>query len=384
MVVLIRTIAYLLSGFFPRSKNILIFGAWFGERFSDNPKYLLNEFLNSNKYKDHRFVWIGNVSIFPDYYDERVSFVRRNSLQSIWYQLRAKSAFVSHGFQDVGSLNLLKGAQTFQLWHGFPVKHIGADDPGNSQEGQHVYEHYQYFLANSKVMAQRVCTAFKNYGVTENNMIIAPQPREDYLRDNANNTELKSRIKNQLGIKDSTTVIAYFPTFRDNTEQVFSFVENDNEMLKKTLRDNQMTILERQHYARDNHHTNDFDQPVNTPFINLPENIEVQDVLLISDYLISDYSSIYIDFLQLNKPIIHFLYDGDNYLKYDRGLYSNVPEYEFGGPIAYSVNDLVKLLQLPQNQFQSQNRALSDRLALASQPTLIQILESKDGKVRDV
>ena len=197
-------------------------------------------------------------------------------------------------------------------------------------------------------------------------------------------SELKSRIKNQLGIKDSTTVIAYFPTFRDNTEQVFSFVENDNEMLKKTLRDNQMTILERQHYARDNHHTNDFDQPVNTPFINLPENIEVQDVLLISDYLISDYSSIYIDFLQLNKPIIHFLYDGDNYLKYDRGLYSNVPEYEFGGPIAYSVDDLVKLLQLPQNQFQSQNRALSDRLALASQPTLIQILESKDGKVRDV
>jgi CDP-glycerol glycerophosphotransferase len=380
VVVLIRTIAYLLSGFFPRSKNIFVFGAWFGARFSDNPKYLLNEFLSSDEYKGYRFVWIGNVDVFPTNYDERVCFVRRNSLRSMWYQLRANSAFFSHGFQDVGSLNLLRGARTFQLWHGFPVKHIGADDPGNSNEGQHVYERYQYFLANSEVMARRICTAFKNYGAAHKSMIIAPQPREDYLRYNANNTKLKNKIKQQLGIESSTTVISYFPTFRDNTEQVFSFIENDNERLKKTLQDNQMVILERQHFARDNDDIRDIEQPMNTPFINLPESIEVQDVLLISDYLISDYSSIYIDFLHLNKPIIHFLYDGDNYLKHDRGLYCDDPRSEFGGPIANSVDDLIKLLQVPKKQFQSQNLALSNRLALASQPTLIQILESEDGK----
>ncbi|WP_163621650.1 CDP-glycerol glycerophosphotransferase family protein [Lactiplantibacillus plantarum] len=376
-MVIIRTILYFFSSFFPRSPRILVFGAWFGKRFSDNPRYLLDEMLKSEHFRNNQFIWIGNRDTFPTNYDVRVQFVVRNSWKSFWYQLRAYKAFVSHGFQDLGSVSLLKGAITYQLWHGFPVKHIGADDPGNANEGQHTYEHYQFFLANSKIMADRIYTAFKNYGATRNNTIVAPQPRDDYLQHNVNNANLKNKIRQKLGVSRTAIIISYLPTFRDNSEQVFYFTENSSPRLRAYLRANHMVILERQHFARNNQLTAVTNKQDSDLFINLTEQVEVQDVLLVTDYLISDYSSVYVDFLHLKKPIIHFLYDGDNYFKNDRGLYVADPKTEFGGPIAYSLDDLITLLKEPPEKLHQFGERLSTKLSLASSPTLITILESK-------
>ncbi|WP_270217377.1 CDP-glycerol glycerophosphotransferase family protein [Pediococcus pentosaceus] len=375
-MIVLKTLLYMVSGFSFRNKNIFIFGAWFGKRYSDNSKFLADQIINSKKFQNKKIIWIGNESTWPLDGVNSIKFVKRNSIKSIWYQLRAGYAFVSHGYQDLGTVSLLKGAIVYQLWHGFPIKCIGADDPGNPNEGSLKYENYRFFLANSPVMAKRVKSAFKNYGANSENILIAKQPREDYLILNKDNVNLKKEIRRKLGIKNDQIVITYLPTFRDNSEKTFSFVKDSKREVYEYLEEKNAIILERQHFVRDMH-SNTKGSSNGNRFVDLNEGIEVQDVLLITDYLITDYSSVYVDFIHLGKPIIHFLYDGDDYQKNDRGLYSNDPRKEFAGPIAYSQKELIPLLELSKDEFGKKRCDAVKNLCLNTSTSLIDLIENK-------
>lgn len=339
---------YKISGLSFRSKNVFIFGAWFGKRFSDNPKYLLMQMLRSDEFKRKKFVWIGNDSLAKMINNKRVVFIRRNSLKSIFYQLRAGKVFFTHGYQDFGDYSFLKGAICFQLWHGFPIKKIGADNSNTPNEGKRRYENYQYFLASSPVMARRMSTAFSYYGAQKENVLIASMPRVDYLRENSNNYELKAVIKKKLGIDSEKFVITYLPTFRDKSRQVFSFQKVNNQEVSHMLEEKNAVLLERQHFVR---RSSNNGQRVGN-YLNLDETVDTQDILLITDLLISDYSSVYVDFIAVNKPIIHFLYDNDDYLKNDRGTYAIDPRREFAGPVAYTIPELLSIIGNKNNFFE--------------------------------
>ena len=79
---------------------------------------------------------------------------------------------------------------------------------------------------------------------------------------------------------------------------------------------------------------------VNQKYVDCSDFKNEQELLLISDILISDYSSIMIEFALLNKPIIFFTYDYDTYMSKDRGFYfdfkKNVP-----GPVVYTTDELI-------------------------------------------
>lgn len=369
----VRNILYLLSGWFPRSDEVIVFGAWFGKRYSDNPRYLLEEILESDRFSKKRIYWIGNSNVKPLITDSRVTFVRRNSFKSYWCQLKTKKVFVSHGFQDIGSISCLKGAMVFQLWHGFPIKHIGADDPSNPTEGANLFEQYQYFLADSDVMANRIKTAFKNYGASDNNIIVGTQPRVDYLQENKDNSSLKRLIRKQLNISENAVVYTYLPTFRDNSTKVYSFLKDSGRDFEEWLGNNNSVLLERQHFVRNVNYERQSELKKRR-FIDLSEAVEVQDVLLITDCLITDYSSVYIDFLTLNRPIIHFLYDGDKYIKNDRGVYAKDITSEFAGPVANNIMELIGCMNMPTRSFVSKNETLKQSLGIGNETHLIDII----------
>ncbi|MBU7465876.1 CDP-glycerol glycerophosphotransferase family protein [Lactiplantibacillus pentosus] len=335
-------ILYFVSGFSIRNPKLIIFGAWFGRRYSDNPRYLLEEIIANQKYDSYRLVWIGNKNICSEITNPRVKFIKRGSLLSLWAQLRSGTSFFSHGFEDFGHFNLLRNSTTMQLWHGFPIKHIGADDPGNGKEGIHYFQSYTYFLADSLTMKERMMSGFRYYGANEKNVLITPQPRVDFLAKHQHDEILVDQLKKKLGLDAKSLIVTYLPTFRDNTQRTFSFFKNTTNDFKQFLKEQNIIILERQHFARMGAESQN--TIVGEVCKDIPESLDVQSLQLISDILITDYSSVYVDFLTLNRPIIHFLYDYDEYLKHDRGIYSANFENEIAGPVAYDENDLKLLL----------------------------------------
>lgn len=340
-----RNIVYYLSGFVKKNDKIIIFGSWFGNKVGDNPKYML-DYL-SEKETGKIYYWIGTEETFDDfkkeYNDKNVLFLRRNTIKSFFICLRAKYIFVAQSYLDVCVFNTFRKATMVQLWHGFPIKKLGDDiSDSNKYKGKTNYycERYDYFISMSHEMSERVESAFSNWGISKENIIKSGQPRNDILVKERENIVLKNSIKKMLGIPEGAYVISYLPTFRDNSKKINS-ISNFSDSFYREMKKRNVYFIEKQHYVRAEEGILNKSSKENV--VNPEQSIDTQKILLVTDLLISDYSSVYIDFLLLDRPLIHYLYDKSDYEKTDRGLYRPFAE-EVCGPVVYESSELEKLL----------------------------------------
>lgn len=330
----IKTIIYYISKFSKRDSNRIVFGSWFGERLSDNSFSIYKEYIRSNKNK--KLIWIGNKHLKEEFIsqfgnEKNVIFLKRNSLRAYFEILRSSLFFVNHGYSDIGTFNLTNGGKVVQLWHGYPIKRIVADSIISEEKEKYIFDQYDFFICSSSEEKKRFLSAFRNKGISEEKTVLVGKPRNDELFIDSK----KETIRKKLDIQNCWKIVTYIPTFR-NDGSFFSFANLD-EVLKQFLRDNKIIILEKQHFATKN--VSEFFNTDDT--VRIIQDIEVQDLLTISDLLITDFSSVFADFCLLDKPIIHFLFDGKKYLKNDRGLYESLG-LDFCGPIVSSPEELIK------------------------------------------
>ena len=79
-------------------------------------------------------------------------------------------------------------------------------------------------------------------------------------------------------------------------------------------------------------------------YIDCSDYKNEQELMLLADILITDYSSIMIEFGLLNKPIVFFAYDLDNYLSNERGFYLNYKN-DLPGPIVHTTEELIECIE---------------------------------------
>lgn len=350
-------VLFFLSGFIPRNRKKVLFGAWQGKRFSDNPKYLLLYLARTRT--DLKFIWIGEEAVrstIPS--GLPVRFVRRGSWAAVWEQLTAGSCFVTHGFGDLGSFNLMRGAKRVYLGHGLAIKHMGSRDTKLRSRflsrlrrlQRNVYA-YDYYIASSEAHREKLLVENATCNISDDQILNCGQPRIDFLLENRGNREVdlvRKRLLSNLKCKEPKLLITYLPTFRDKGDKVFSFAELEpanRERLEALLVKCDAVVLEKSHFA-------DIlragqDQVVKSDRVLLlggALGIDTQELLLATDVLITDYSGCYVDFLVLDRPIVHFAYDREYYENTDRGLYFNLDEVG-GGPIVYNYEDLCQKLE---------------------------------------
>ncbi|SHK18247.1 CDP-glycerol glycerophosphotransferase family protein [Tepidibacter formicigenes] len=171
-------------------------------------------------------------------------------------------------------------------------------------------------------------------------------PRNDYLLQNKNNINLIHEISSKLGInRMSKKVFFYAPTHRETKE-------NNEEMLKRILEefeglDNKLglsnsILIFRPHYFSKGIKKH-IDKFKNIYYAGYDEYPDTRDLMIFSDILITDYSSIFVDYLLLNKPIIFYTFDLPIYQEM-RGLvidYNN--NIQTPGPKIRSLQDIVKI-----------------------------------------
>ena len=117
---------YLVSNLIPRSSKIWVFGAWFGNNYSDNPSYIYEYIINKKLPIDA--IWLTNCNIIIN--DLRAKGFRvyhKFSIYGLWYGSRAGVTFINCGYDDVNKY-CISGSLIVQLWHGIPLKKIKNDD----------------------------------------------------------------------------------------------------------------------------------------------------------------------------------------------------------------------------------------------------------------
>ncbi|MCH6267007.1 CDP-glycerol glycerophosphotransferase family protein [Neobacillus citreus] len=357
---ILDNILFFLSGLVPRKKNRIIFGSWFGKKYSDNSKYLFEYIMD--KYPEYELVWCGDIKL-KEYINVKfnIKFVEYGTLLSIYYSLTSKYAFVTQNYKDIVQHNLFKGAKLVQLWHGVPLKKICSDMRPEEKRSKitkfknnlskKTYENYTYFISSSSENTEKVMSAFRDNNSKTIKIIQHGQPRNDFIVTNKNNIDLKNRIREKYnekyGIPLNKKLIVYMPTFRDNQTEVFSFLLEQNvkvEKLNEVLLQNNTVLLEKSHFVDQSIRKINNNVDTKTIFnIGKYDDIDTQELLLITDILITDYSSCYFDFVLLDRPIIHYVYDYKYYKDMDRGFYYDIQEV-CGGVIVEDFDSLISHL----------------------------------------
>jgi CDP-glycerol glycerophosphotransferase (TagB/SpsB family) len=347
----ISALLYFLSGFFRRNPRKIVLGAWMGKKFADNPKFLLL-YLAEQRYTLD-LVWIADQivrSSIPA--DLPVRFVLHGSWAARWERLTAGACFVTHGFSDVGRFNLMRGARKVYLGHGLAIKHMGSKDTRLGNQMFDAFRRlircsyaYDYYIASAPLHRAKLLVENATCNIKPEQIIDCGQPRIDFLLKHSNSTcvSLRSRFLAEHRIPAVRRVITYLPTFRDKGTPAFSFTNVDPEQLLRLhslLIELDAVILEKSHFAGQLRSSKNAEMNSNRVYsLSGSANIDTQELLMSSDLLITDYSGCYVDFLALNRPVIHFAYDRYQYETRDRGLYFNLNDVA-GGPIVADFESL--------------------------------------------
>lgn len=309
---------YFISGFIPRNKNIWVFGS-FGV-FNDNSRYLY-QYVVDNPQLGIRAIWISDKAqsvIEANHYGEAYN---KNSFKGFYYSLFAKVYIFSAYVSDINFFTS-RDAITVNLWHGIPLKKIEFDITTKPlvdffSGATFLYKFafpqnqvkYDFVLTPSQYVADY---SFKSaFRVTDENIIIAEYPRVSYLKICKPLDEYQQYSK----------VFLYVPTWRDDGRNFLKQAQFDFEQLNALMKEHNAIFLMKFHSAT----KIDVDLSLYGNLQLLPNNIDPISLMKTADCLITDYSSIYLDYLVLDRPIIHFCFDLDDYVK-NRELYFDYNE----------------------------------------------------------
>ncbi len=329
----LQLVLYLLSGLMRRDRKLWVFGAWHGERFSDNAAALLRFSVNHHE-GEVRCVWVASrYSVVRRVRQHGLPAHHRWSPKGIGACLRGGVYVFVSTTRDINHW-LSKGARLVLLRHGVGIKRIGKAhrNPSHPLYRLHHSPFWQRWIwrailhwhtvpmdlviATSKLHAEQ---ALEYFHVSQKDVVITGFPRNDRLL--AADTE--DRAERQLPPEDAQLadwlaaakaaarpVVFYMPTFRDagNAPINFTWAELD-----ARLDELGAEMLVRPHSSD----RSNFVRPlIERRFAHLrlhhPQS-DPHDVLSHMTALVTDYSSVAYDYMLLRRPIVFYTCDRDLY-----------------------------------------------------------------------
>lgn len=303
--------------FIKKDSRLIIFSSYGGRKYDDSPKCIYEQMIRDSRFDSFHITW---AFMNPEKYEiPRGNKVKADTLAYFTLLLKAK-CWITNTTMERGLNISNKGVYYFNAWHGTPIKHMGGDiEKSNLTFNTKNTEcPYDVFCAQSQYDADIYGRGFK---IPSDIIKIIGYPRNDELANNTGNVRIE-KIKGKLGIPDNKKVILYAPTFREYTKD-----DNMNCIIAppvhfdkwKDYLGNDYVLLFRAHYEVVkvmNVVSDDFVKDVSSyPYLN--------ELMIVSDILISDYSSIFFDYSIMGKPMLCFSYDFDEYQE-KRGMYFDI------------------------------------------------------------
>ena len=306
----------ILSEIVPKT-NLIVFTGQSGLHFAHNTKSVFEYFLK--KENDYKVVWLTNHPVAHN----KISTLHGKgsvfyifSIKGFISLLRAKAICLSHGFGDISNISLSSKTKIIQLWHGIPLKKIGVLDKSFDDSDKKKYaadsRRYDMVISCSQIEKKNLAKCFS---IDPSRIKITGLPRNDTLF-----KDQDFHLKKKYSFLDSK-IILHAPTFRDNGQGVnfFPFEDINVDAINQFLIDQDAYLLLRGHINE----VGDKGILHNNRIISANQDKfeDVMELLKFVDVLITDYSSIYIDFLLLNRPVVFLPYDINEYELYRGFLY---------------------------------------------------------------
>ena len=351
---IIKRTRYNINGLNKKTDSkIVLFSCFNGKSYTCSPKAIYEYMLSDDKYKDYQFIWFFKPEEVKKYdflnKNRNTKVVSKNSKDYEKYLHIGKYWFFNFKIADY--IKPKKDQVFTQCWHGTPLKRLGFDlthydnQLNTVKEMKKRYkvetEKFSYFISPSAYASGVFRSAWNLKEFGKNDIIIEKgYPRNDFLFKYTENdvSDIKKRILGE-DIKNKK-IILYAPTYRANQhESGVGYVykeEVDFEKMRKKLGD-EFIILFRPHYFV----ASVFNFEKYKGFVyNASDVDDINDLYVISDMLITDYSSVFFDYANLKRPLIFYMYDLDYYRDESNGFYFDVEE-NLPGKIVKTDDDLI-------------------------------------------
>ncbi len=314
------------------------------DKFQGNLRYIYNELNRRNDDLEY------NIISRDEYSLSGVNSVS-GALRKIFVLLRlflvksyrlavSRYIFLNDNFLPMAYMNLNHEADVVQVWHGpGAFKKFGLSsvtDPDLIDLEKRISEKLDYVVVSSKKVAPFYEEAF---GVNEEKVLPLGIPRTDYYFRENDVEKLRKKFEDLYPESKDKKIVLYAPTFRENSAYNKDILENfDIDLFNQELGD-QYVLAVRLHPRMKS-----VDIPGDYDIIDVTGYKDEKELLLLVDILITDYSSIMVEYAILNKPIIFYPYDYKYYSHIERGFYFDYRKM-VPGPVTCRIEELIEIIK---------------------------------------
>ena len=320
--------------------NQIIFCSFKGDYYSDSPKYIY-EYLYENYNDEYDFVWVLN--------DKKVKIpgnpkrVTRFSLE--YFKEVARSKYWVINGRQFAPLAKRDEQVIVSTWHGTPLKKLGLDignvytmNPFIKHSYVNISKQWDYLISPNRYTTDILKSCF-GY---QKEIFESGYPRNDILY-NADEEKV-NQIKSSLNIPNDKKIILYAPTWRDDefidAGMIKFQLKLELDKLKDAFNDEYIILIRTHYFIADK-----LDLTGAEDFaIDVSKYNDIAELYLISDILITDYSSVFFDFANLKRPILYYTYDLEKYENVLRGFYIDIHE-DVPGPLLKTTDEVIDAIR---------------------------------------
>ncbi len=322
----------------PMQDSTVLYESGHGSAVSGSPLQLCKTITTDQRFRGFTHVWVINdPTNVPAEFRRREDFifVARDSDLYLRYLATAKYLINDNTFPPYFIRR--DGQEYLNTWHGTPLKTLGRDIKGGVMEHKNAarnFLHATHLIAPNQFTADCLIEKYDVAGIFSGKLAITGYPRVDATL--APSDDHKTALRQRLGVPDGKKIVLYAPTWRGtlgnkslDNERLIADVEALGKSTDWHLlyRGHAMTSSQAKGKLLETH--------------TVPASIDTNDLLAIVDVLITDYSSIFFDFIPTGRPIIYYAYDLDQY-KEERGLYFDLDAMP--GDVCHDVETVVEKL----------------------------------------
>ena len=320
-------------------RDAVVFTSFRGRQYSDSPRAIHEELAARGGALEHFWVVRDQACRVP----ATANAVRDGSREH--YELMARARYVVANDHFPEWFARRDDQVCVQTWHGTPLKRLGLDMAEMRRATQRYRRRWSRQVANWQYVLSpnRFSTPVlrRSYAI-EGELLELGYPRTDALA--RPDREARSQaLRRRLGIPDGKRVVLYAPTYRDQAVDRRGRhrldLQLDVERLRGALGDDTVLLLRKHHRIID---------PVHAPLDDAVRDVSAfpdgTELLLAADVLITDYSSLMVDFASTGRPLLLFTYDLEAYGSQIRGLNVDLAEIA-PGPLLRTTDELAEALR---------------------------------------
>lgn len=336
---------FTLVGKFPADQKLVVFESFLGKQYSCNPRAIY-EYMLEHK-PEYKMYWSVDKRFNQQFEDLNIPYINRFSIKWLFVMARAKY-WVTNSRMPLW-IPKPKHTTYLQTWHGTPLKKLAMDMDEVHMPGTNTEKYKRNFYTESRnwdyLISPNAYSSeiFKRAFQFEKKMIESGYPRNDILH--ADNKQLLAhQIKIKLGLPADKKIILYAPTWRDNqyySKGKYKFdLELDLKRMQQEFGEDYIILLRMHYLVAEN-----LDLSAYQGFAyDFSYHGDIKELYLISDLLITDYSSVFFDYANLKRPIIFFVYDIESYRDELRGFYFEL-EAAAPGPLVRTTDEVINMIK---------------------------------------